>query len=108
MLQRLLTWPQGRHLVSHIQTERRVLAQVRALRPRSAAHAPQCRRLPALHSSMLGLEISLGKDQTIDFSDYLNGVTAPPHRHAHPAADPREPLVMGHVHAMTDASPYFK
>ena len=47
--------------------------------PHTTPHTWQCRRLPVLHSSMLGLEISLGKDQTIDFQDYLNGSPVPPH-----------------------------
>jgi hypothetical protein len=34
----------------------------------------QHQRLPTLHSSMLGLEISLGMDSTISFEDYLNGM----------------------------------
>jgi hypothetical protein len=42
--------------------------------PTTTPHSDQLRRLPVLHSSMLGLEISLGRDQTIDFDDFLNGL----------------------------------
>ncbi len=35
---------------------------------------PQFRRIPALHSHMVGLEISLGLDHTIDFEDVLGGL----------------------------------
>jgi hypothetical protein len=33
----------------------------------------QIRRLPTLHSHMVALEISLGREATIDYQDYLNG-----------------------------------
>ena len=33
----------------------------------------QHHRLPVLHNSMMGLEISMGLDSTITFDDYLNG-----------------------------------
>ena len=40
---------------------------------------------------MVALEISLGRDSSIDFDDYLN--------------DPREPTQIGWTHAMTEVSP---
>ncbi len=43
---------------------------------------------------MLALDISLGLDSSIDFEDILG--------------DPRDPEVLGNVHMMTEASPYFK
>jgi hypothetical protein len=63
-------------------------------KPRVVAHLAQIRRLPVLHSSMCALEISLGLESTIEFDDYLN--------------DPRQPEAIGSVHAMCEASPYFR
>lgn len=70
----------GRHLPAMIRNERMALAKIQ--------------RLPVLHSSMVALEISLGRDSSIDFDDYLN--------------DPREPTQIGWTHAMTEASGLFK
>jgi hypothetical protein len=67
----------GRALPMELIRERAALAEVR--------------RLPTLHSSLLGLEISLGREATIDFCDYLN--------------DPREAHDFGTVHAMVAANP---
>eukprot|EP00035_Acanthoeca_spectabilis_P020433 m.432901 g.432901 ORF g.432901 m.432901 type:complete len:146 (+) comp17501_c0_seq1:143-580(+) len=70
----------GRSLPAHIQAERTELAKMR--------------RLPVLHSSMIALEISLGTESSIEFEDYLN--------------DPEQPEALGSVHAMAEASPYFR
>ncbi len=48
-------------------------------------------RLPSLHSEMVGLETLLGRDEEIDFCDYLNGkidvliphVSIPTHTYTH-------------------------
>eukprot|EP00041_Stephanoeca_diplocostata_P017805 m.367153 g.367153 ORF g.367153 m.367153 type:complete len:148 (+) comp20824_c0_seq2:157-600(+) len=70
----------NRSLPTMVRNERAALAQMR--------------RLPVLHSSMVALEISLGRESTLDFEDYLN--------------DPSVPEQIGDVHTMTDASPFFK
>eukprot|EP00056_Hartaetosiga_gracilis_P007055 m.103677 g.103677 ORF g.103677 m.103677 type:complete len:141 (+) comp12620_c2_seq1:874-1296(+) len=70
---------QGRAAPQLVRLERSLLAQNR--------------RLPVLHSPMLGLEISLGLLDTIDFEDYLN--------------DPRDADEMGNVHTMTEKSAMF-
>ena len=62
---------------------------------------------------MLGLEVSLGRDMTIDFDDVLNGPPPRVRARARPrslvrATDPSEPEAIGSVFAMTEASPLFK
>lgn len=71
---------QGHFMAQAIQMERAALSQHH--------------RLPVLHNSMMGLEISMGLDSTITFDDYLN--------------DPRDAENMGHVTDMAEASPSFR
>eukprot|EP00730_Choanoeca_flexa_P013819 TRINITY_DN5748_c0_g1_i2.p1 TRINITY_DN5748_c0_g1~~TRINITY_DN5748_c0_g1_i2.p1 ORF type:complete len:142 (+),score=30.95 TRINITY_DN5748_c0_g1_i2:68-493(+) len=75
----LLSSIQGDYMRSCIQLERSLLAQHQ--------------RLPTLHSSMLGLEVSMGLDSTISFEDYLGDV--------------RDAEEMGDVHTMAQANPLF-
>ena len=59
---------------------------------------------------MIGLEISLGRDQHMGYEDYLNGLllflfhgsSINPNRRS-----PRR-AVVGNVHAMADVPPYFR
>ena len=52
----------GKHLPMQIRMECDILSQVQ--------------RLPGLPNSNLGLETILGRDETIDFEDYLGGARA--------------------------------
>lgn len=54
----------GKHLPMQIRMELDILSQVK--------------RLPGLPSSNIGLETILGRDETIDFEDYLGGACTPP------------------------------
>lgn len=56
---------------------------------RERAAFSQIKRLPVLPSSMIALEISLGREATLDFQDYLG--------------DPSEAEVMGSLHGMMEA-----
>ncbi|CAG8820878.1 7817_t:CDS:2, partial [Racocetra persica] len=47
-------------------------APIRHLMERSIVSRVQ--RLPGLPSSNFGLEILMGKDETIEFEDFLNGI----------------------------------
>ena len=44
---------------------------------RERAAFSQIKRLPVLASSMVALEISLGREASLDFQDYLNGALRP-------------------------------
>ena len=60
---------------------------------------------------MIGLEISLGRDQHMGYEDYMNGLLLFLfHRSSFNSkhVDPRDAPVVGNVHAMADVSPYFK
>merc|ERR1712216_582620 len=67
----------GRSLPMELIQERSALAEIR--------------RLPTLPSSMLALEISLGRETSLDFQDYTN--------------DPMQPHTFGTVHQMVKANP---
>lgn len=51
----------------------------------------EIRRLPTLPSSMIALEIALGRETSLDFQDYMN--------------DPMEAHTFGPVHQMVQANP---